>query len=206
MASTYSELQSEIINACMREGDTEFAALVPSFITFAEGLIINGNGSIDGLRVRDMETVTNLTATNGYVDLPSDFLEEIRIKGANNLKLENAGSDFLDRGYQQTGQSCYYTVEGSQLRVSPLSSETVALRYYASVPALSDAAPTNWLLTKHPGIYHAASMFFAHQGQEDQAKAMFFFQTYQQLIEGVLLTEFRSNHNNSVVRSSEPRP
>ncbi len=206
MASTYSELQTEVINACMRDGDTEFAALVPSFITFAEGLIINGNGSIDGFRVRDMETETSLTTASSLVDLPSDFLELIRVKGSDDIKLENAGSDFLDRKNYTSGQGCYYTIEGSKLRVAPSSSETVTMRYYASVPALSDAATTNWLLTKHPAIYHAATMFFAHQGQEDQGKAMFFFQTYQQLIEGVLLTEFRSNHINSVVRSSEPRP
>lgn len=206
MASTYSELQDEIINACMRQGDTEFASLVPSFITFAEGLILNGNGDVDGLRVRDMEAATSLTTTSGLVDLPTDFLEPIRVIGSGDIKLEAAGSDFLDRKHRPTGQGCYYTVEGSKLRISPASSETVTLRYYASVPALSDAATTNWLLTKHPAIYHAASMFFAHQGQEDEGKAKFFFQTYQQLITGILNSEFRSNHINSVVRSTEPRP
>lgn len=206
MASTYSELQTEVINACMREGDTAFATLVPSYIMFAEGLVLNGNGDIDGIRVRDMETVVSLTTTDGYADLPSDFLEVIRVKGATGIKLEEAGSDYLDGEYRPTGQGCFYCVEGTQLRVSPASSETVELRYYASVPSLSDSTTTNWLLTKHPSIYHAATMFFAHQGQEDEQSARFFFQTYQQLIEGVLSTEFRSQHINAVRRSIEPKP
>ena len=57
-----------------------------------------------------------------------------------------------------TGRPLYFTVIGGstgQLEVlpSPDSTYTSSIVYYTKIPALTDSATTNWLLSSHPDIY-----------------------------------------------------
>ena len=57
-----------------------------------------------------------------------------------------------------TGKPYYFTVIGgssNQLEVvpSPDDTYTSSIVYYTRIPALTDSATTNWLLTAHPDIY-----------------------------------------------------
>jgi hypothetical protein len=42
--------------------------------------------------------------------------------------------------------------------IMPDTTSTVTLDYYQKIPALSDEAPTNWLLTDHPDLYLYATL------------------------------------------------
>ena len=39
------------------------------------------------------------------------------------------------------------------LKIRPLSTTAIRLDYFQKIPALTDAAATNWLLTAHPDLY-----------------------------------------------------
>lgn len=51
--------------------------------------------------------------------------------------------------------SMYYTIEGNSIIIAPQvgTDADYTLQYYAAIPALSDASPTNWLITAHPDLY-----------------------------------------------------
>jgi len=91
------------------------------------------------------------------VQLPLDWLatEEIAVDGCDG-PLDYLAPEPLraDRANRERGQPRYYSVLVDEIHFSPLSDaeRSVRLTYYARLN-LSDAQPTNWLLTHHPDIY-----------------------------------------------------
>lgn len=165
--STYSELQTAVQNWLM--GRTDVVAFVPDFVALGEGHI---NAE---LRVRQMETVADLTPTSGICTLPEDYLEYRRVVEKSNPRrtMEYISPTRADHEYpfRQSALSNSFTIIGSSLYTFPLTSSDVELTYYASVPALSDAAPTNWLLTARPELYLRASLMMAAEFIKDDDEA-----------------------------------
>ncbi len=165
--STYSELLTAGQNWLM--GRTDLATFYPDFVTLGSGYI---NGE---LRVRQMETIADLSPTSGICTLPDDYLEYRRVVEKANPRrtLEYISPTRADYEYpfQQSALSNSFTIIGSSLYTFPLTSSDVELTYYASVPALSDAAPTNWLLTARPELYLRASLMHAAEFVKDNEEA-----------------------------------
>lgn len=165
--TTYSELQTAVQNWLMDR--TDIADFVPDFVTLGSGYI---NGA---LRVRQMETVADLTPTSGICTLPDDFIEPRRVveKASVRRLLGYISPTRADHEYpsRQSALSNSFTIIGSSLYTFPLTSSDVELTYYAKVPALSDAAPTNWLLTARPELYLRASLMHAAEFIKDDEEA-----------------------------------
>lgn len=155
--TTYSELQTAIANWTDRSDLTD---RIPEFIDLAEAQFIR---RIKHWRMEKRATTT-ASASSRTVQVPSDFIS------MRNLKVNSSTVDVLEflppsalyENSSGTGVPKYYTVQGNQLALEPIpaSDYTLEMDYYAFT-ALSDANPTNWLLTYFPDAYLYASLLQA---------------------------------------------
>lgn len=172
---TYSDLKTSI-QSWMYDR-TDLASVVDDFIDLCEGEMNRV------LRTRQQITITTLTLdANSRAALPDDYLEHRRVKTvASPIRtLDLVTPNYRDDMFQgQSGTPQVFTLDGDGILVAPASaSSEIEFEYFAAVPALSDAAPTNWLLTRFPNVYlfgslkHAA-LFIGDQGRTQQMGTMF---------------------------------
>lgn len=145
---TYANLKTAIATWAMRTDDPEYEAAIPDFIGMVE-LRLNRT-----LRVAEMETPATVTLTDGANALPADF-EEARTVSGQWGPLELISPDYASGHFATNPGGCprFYTVSGNTLQTYPAGSGLLSLTYYAKIPALTDASPTNWLLAKAPDLY-----------------------------------------------------
>lgn len=110
------------------------------------------------LRTPDMEaTLTARVATEKF-SLPNGFLalRGLYIAGDQNRTLLGM-SPATATGHLMTraGFTTAYSIRGRALHFSPPPAEamSVVIDYFARIPALSQATPSNWLLERNPDIY-----------------------------------------------------
>lgn len=118
------------------------------------------------LRHRDMlrERTVTIPAGDTAFTLPDDFLE-LRALTLDGVLIRPVGLQQLRRRNASIG----YAVSGGKLSLSaaqPVSAK-VCYTYYAQLPALTEAAPSNWLLSKFPAVYLWASLAHAHAWDRD---------------------------------------
>lgn len=155
----YNELQSSIADYIMRPD-----APVKSFIALAERDVA------PSVRHYLQEKSVTLTSAANAVTLPADFQEARRIVIDGVLAkpvsayAPNVGSGEI--GYFQRGNT--YNIVPEQT-----ANRSVEIIYYGRVPALSDAANTNWLLTNFPDVLFHAALVRAYRWLKDKdAEAM----------------------------------
>jgi hypothetical protein len=154
--STYSELKTSLGNWLHR---SDLASIIPDFITLNEA---DFNRK---LRIAQMEFRATATFDEGYEDLPSDYLElrEIKVNSSTPVSLKYVTPEYMSEAYPTavTGdQPTVYTLVDTQVRLNAIPSAEVEIAYYVKLDALSEAAPTNWLLTNHPDVYLFGSLMF----------------------------------------------
>lgn len=149
--ASYTDLQAAVASWLHRD---DLTANVPDFIALAESRIARD------LRLHRQITSGDLTVVAGTqtIALPSGWLEfrSLRLVAPDTSLEYLSGPQFVARyPAADTGSPAHYTIEGGNLRLGPTpdAGGTVAATYFARVPALSDSASTNWLLTEHPGLY-----------------------------------------------------
>jgi hypothetical protein len=149
--SNYSELQTAIGNWLDRS-----LSQVTDFIVLFEAQVNRR------LLLRPQTTSTTITMTSGAGSLPSDYLEWKRVtwSGSPTRELDYATPSYLSSVNASSSQAdpAYFTIEGSTIKVGPLSDTSLDLLYSQKVPALSVSATTNWLLTAHPDAYLFGSL------------------------------------------------
>lgn len=152
--TTFSELKTAIAAWSDR---TDLTAYLGDFITLATSMFNHGMDGVQAVRARDMETVADLTPVSGVCTLPADYLQYRRVieKASTRRDLEYLTPIQADAMYPagDAGYSSHFSIVGNSLRMYPVSTNDIELTYFAKIPDLSDAAPTNWLLTKHPNLY-----------------------------------------------------
>jgi hypothetical protein len=93
----------------------------------------------------------------GVGALPTDYLQwrDVRWPGSLPRSLEYDDRTWLSETFPDSPSAPprYFTIEGTTISVMPVDNTSLTLRYYQKIPALSDAAPTNWLLAAHPDLY-----------------------------------------------------
>jgi hypothetical protein len=165
--ANHSDLVAAIQAFMMDRAD--LAAAAPDFIALGEAVIHNGAGGtlpeIPALRCREMEAVQDLTAASGTCTLPSNFLQWRRVveKAGSRRELEYIAPVAAEQMYPSRpgGLARHFTIVGGNLHTFPLAANPIEFTYYAALPALTTLAPTNWLMTKHPGIYLRAALMQA---------------------------------------------
>lgn len=159
------------------------------------------------LRCREMETSTDLTPTSNVCTLPSTYLEYKRVVELASIRrpLSYITEDAADRLYptRASGLACHFMIVGDSLTALPLSSNDIELTFYRTIPALSGSNTTNWLLTKHPGLYLHACLLYACEFTRDEqlTTESTFVQNY---IERIHELDNRSKFANAGVTLSGP--
>jgi hypothetical protein len=146
--TTYSELKTAIENWLDHQ---LFTARVPEFIALFEATANRR------LRVRQQEAGAELTPSAGVATLPSDYLSWRRVRwlGSPERVLEYVEPSYLNAAYPDLTDDppSLFSISASTLLIRSSSTTSMRLLYYQKVPALSDSAATNWLLTAHPDLY-----------------------------------------------------
>lgn len=153
--ASYSALRSSIKDWAERDSLSD--DLVKDFVVLTEAVFNYGDdpNGVKPLRTRDMETTATVTMTSGVGDLPTDFLEAIKVKdpGGTTRTIRYATPDWLDENYPSGQDGTYpefYTVIGTSL-LCPID---VSLTYYAAIDTITgNDGAYNWLLTKAPSAY-----------------------------------------------------
>lgn len=96
------------------------------------------------------EKTVTIMSTGDVAALPDDFIElrQVNIGGKVPKLVSVYGSSLYtdEIGYLMTGNTIQFVgTDGTD--------QAVELTYYADFPGLSEANPTNWVLSKFPGIY-----------------------------------------------------
>lgn len=147
--STYSELVDAVHDFLNRE---DMSAIAPTLIALAEAEFNRT------LRTMDMElrAFANLA---DRVAVPDGFsgLRAINIGEGN--PLDQVTPEELGKMGVCAGDARYFALDGNELSFWPQpAAGTVTIAYYAKVPPLTVAAPSNWLLTAHPDLYLFATL------------------------------------------------
>jgi hypothetical protein len=150
--TNYTELKAAIADWLLRD---DLTAVIPSFIALAEAQMQRE------VRHHKMMQRAEADVDTRYFVLPSDWLETARfhVTGDRPTRLELTSMDDMlqlrELNANSTGRPTHYAHIGEQLEVFPTPGATynMELLYFQKIPVLSDAAPTNWLLTDHPDAY-----------------------------------------------------
>lgn len=154
----------------------DLTASIPDFIALAESQMSRR------LRCRRMvqRFYAVVPASSEFVDLPSDFIGPLDMMtgGTHMRRLKYLEPDSLalikaNTCFSDTECTIYYSIVGNTLRFLPVppSDMTVELVYWSRVPALTDAAPSNWVLTDNPDIYLYGALTQSAPYLKDDARA-----------------------------------
>lgn len=168
--TTYSELKSAVADWLNRE---DLTTVIPNFIALAEADFNRR------LRLRQMLKRATATLDDEFISLPGDWLEgkNIQLNTSPITVLKPASLAQVDatRAAMASGIPQIYAIFGTQMDFAPPPSGSyeVEMIYYAAIPSLSDAAPTNWLLTAAPDLYlYGALVQSAPYLREDERAAV----------------------------------
>lgn len=184
--STYSELKVAVQNWSKR---SDTVSVLDDFIDLAEADIWQR------LRIRDMEAEAsiNTSITVRTASLPSDFLQARKLK-IDRTNLDDVVLDYEApmslRVIESVGMPLYFTITNA-IELDRVSDEVYAMKmqYFKSLTPLSDAAPTNAVLTRFPMVYLYSALFHFGQWAQDEA----FINRYAILAEGAIDTANRND-------------
>jgi hypothetical protein len=159
--TTYATLVSAVTEYLARDQDATLIARIPTFIQLAEAKFNRE------LFVRQMEarstTLADTSSTEPeFISLPTDFQSMRRIRlssvsGKPHLDFKSGTQldEFRTSRGNAAGQPQFFTILGSEMELAPTpdANYTIEMVYRQSIPALSDANTTNWLLTLAPDLY-----------------------------------------------------
>lgn len=149
---TYDNLKAEVADWLNR---SDLTSQIVSFITLTETQMARDFARIG---VRPSVARATLTITTGTVSVPTDFAgaKSLRLSGGNELTWISPQEMASRKAYStEIGEPRDYSIVGGQFEFNPEPNGTYSglLVYEQRPAALSDAAPTNWVLTNHPDLY-----------------------------------------------------
>ena len=154
--TNYNELCNAVATWLHRD---DLSASIPDFVALAEARLNRH------LRMRQQMTTDTLAAVAGTatIVLPTDWLQTHRLRLVSPDKpIEFLTGALFEAKYRaaDTGAPSHFTVEGASLVLGPKPDAAYSIDavYFASIPALSASASSNWLLTAHPGLYLFAAL------------------------------------------------
>lgn len=147
--TNYSELQAAVANWLDRD---DLATRIPEFIALAEAQMNRL------LRSRGAIGRSTATVSSEFSALPADFAQAISLRAQTTSdwdELSPADQETMSGYPASTGNPRLYSVVGGELRFYPApdTGRTLEMTYFAKVPALSVANPSNWVLASHPDAY-----------------------------------------------------
>ncbi len=196
--TTFATLKTAIENWL---GDSAtLTSRTPEFVSLAEDDI-----NME-LRVREMETSTNLTVNAQTVALPTRFAQAKRlylsgdpIKPVDYLPPQDFWARYLST---DSGEPKAFTIEGENFVFGPTpdSSYTGKLLYYQKLAAFSADADTNTVLTTKRGLYLYGALKHGALYLEDAEKAAFYAGLYQEVLDKAHRSDSKDRHGGAPLR------
>lgn len=171
---TFSDLKTAIASWSDRTdiGDSTLT----DFVTLADARI-RKDLSRHEIRMREMETTSDLSVSSGVATLPTDFMamQSVQTRASNPTRLEYKPVAWLNEAYPDgdSGTPAYYTIKNGNLEMYPLTSSDIRIEYWAYPAALSDSNTSNWLLLKYPDIYLHAGLLELRIYEENEDRMQF---------------------------------
>lgn len=189
MSFTFSSLKTSIADFLNRD---DLTAVIPTFITLAEADF--------NRRIRHYEMEKRATApiTTKYSEAPENYLESVRLQiidgGTFPVELaSNAQLMEMRRNVSDTaGRPAYYSFIDGNFEMFPTPDQTyqTEMIFYEKIPALSDAATSNWILASHPDLYLYSALTHSAPYLGDDAR----IQVWSALAERALNEITNSSH------------
>lgn len=157
---TYAQLKTAVENWRERVDQSVITGNAADFITLGEAQLTTD------LPLRIMWVNTPLTGVTSdrELDLPTDYMEPEWLKLTSNDRFSQIPKrSSKDMQYFSTsGEPSEWCINGDHIDLNrPCSSALTFQLRYRQKYALSDASPTNWLLTNFPNIYLAAVLVWS---------------------------------------------
>ena len=184
--SNYTELQAGVKGWFHRD----LAAQIPDFIARAEASI----NRIAQVRTMENEVALTLPAGARTIALPAGFVAPLAVwLGATHRDPLHAATPEELPVTTAAGCPTYWAIDGATLAFNcPADVQrTVMLRYMGGFK-LSDAAPTNALLTKYPDIYLYGALLQSAPWLRDTDSLPLWNEMYNRAVREINQTESRS--------------
>jgi len=163
--SNYTELQSAITEWLVRSG---LSAKTPDMIMLAESSLSR--------KLNSIKLDATVASVEGSRELDTSSLSVAKPLGVF-LALTDAEKELLPmpgsypRSFEKE-EPVRWHYDGSKIQLDTLCNKVYSFRFhYQERLKLSDANPTNWLLTNHPDVYLAACIVWGGLYSSDMDKA-----------------------------------
>ena len=193
--TTYTDLKAALADWLLRD---DLTAVLPTFISLAEA---DMSRKVKHL-LNEKRVTTSLNEQ--YEILPDDWLETIRFEHEDGTEIRLVST--VDMAKLQTsslgtGKPTSYLVTAGQIKLHPTPSDEFPafLTYSARVPALSDAAPTNWILTNHPDAMLYGALFHSAPYLKDDERIGVWSALYSAAIRDMNSQSERAKHSGPLV-------
>lgn len=174
--ANYSDLKAAVASYLAR---SDLTSQIPDFITLAEKKVARRLNF--GLR----ETTASVTTSaGGTVAMPSDY-SQMRAVLYNNKPLNNIPVEAANAYSTTGGVPIGFSIVGQTLYVWPAQAVTVTLFYHQEFTALSDASPTNWLMTDAPDLYLYGALLEAHAFIRDDDRLPIWKQAFEEALDAL---------------------
>lgn len=144
---TYAELLEAVASYADRD---DLEDVFPIFVRNVESVL--------NKRLDDPDQEVSVTLTGNGADLPADFGAMVSIGTAYNQPLTPITNSTYAALMPVSGTPRYYTIRENKVYYAPGSANPL-LVYRRSIPPLTSANNTNWLLDRAPEVYFRGVMF-----------------------------------------------
>ena len=197
--NSYSTLQTAVANWLDRD---DLSDRIPEFIDLNEALFNRT------LRIRPMETIVTESMVGGTksYDLPTGYVQmrEIHLATSPVTALQYVSPEMLYRIWAGSsfGKPNAYTIVGDKIFFGPTpdSAYDYVITYYKKFDALSDAAPTNWLILNAPDVYLYGTLMQAEPFLMNDQRIAVWEKGLRQSIADLQMQDDKDRHSGSELR------
>jgi hypothetical protein len=194
--ASYNDLVSTVESYLAR---SDLTSVIPTFVMLAQQRMSRD------LRTREMLKVATTTATDGTVEIPTDFLEmrELHFQGNPPITLEYESPDkfFRDMLTTTSGLPYYYTIIGYEFQFAPApdSSQVLQMLYYAEPTFISSTVSSNLYLANYPDALLYATLAEAEPYLMNDARIQVWATMYDRAIANIMNSDIGKKFPNTAL-------
>jgi hypothetical protein len=176
--TTFILLRDTVLKYALREGNTDTSDLVPTFLLHLEAKLNRR------LRIADMFVTSTETAVASKVAFPSDYQQLIKVKTSG--QTSDYVLNYISPRLFNSKDATTFTIEGTNIVVADdYATSAFDIDYYGDVPALTEASPTNWLLSAHYDMMLYGVLSELHKRSGDDAELLKYTQLFEAALAGI---------------------
>jgi hypothetical protein len=215
LITTYTNLQTALVDYLKRDQDTQLTAAIPGFIQLTESKL-NRTLFTRQMEQRSTTPIDITTTEPEFISLPSDFqsMRRIRLSSVTGKPcLEYRSGTQMDEfrfsSSNVPNQPRYFTITGSEIELGPTPDQnyTIEMIYRQNIPALATNS-TNWLLTLAPDIYLYGALMESAPYLKDDERVQLWATGFKTVLDDLNTLGLTSTFNSSplTVRTSSQTP